>query len=569
VHARPIVGSPAGPSRPAPGGSGPGIGNDLDRGFRLATLNVDVAPLRLLPAPDPGRHASRRPVPVTDTAPPGRRRLPLALAGIVAVLASAGTAAVLVGGPGSAADNPPGPSPVSTTVGGQPARSATSTTGTTAVVGAGAGAPTQATDPYPTTTSIPIRAHSTTGTTGTTGPATVTGTSTPPTETPLFPPTLPAVPGALLAFYQTPDPLSPAPPGSIIRSQQIAVPAGLPARTTAFRILYHSESDTGSDIPESGIVVIPGRPPPAGGYRIVTWAHGTTGLADACAPSMDGVDPIPYLSQLLTDGYVVAATDYQGLGTAGVHPYLVGQSEGQSVLDAARAARDLLGPVASDEVVVFGHSQGGQAALFAGQIAGAYAPELFIAGVVSVAPVSDVSEFVPPQVGRSADPLAVYTVASLYAWSETYGDLPLGDVLTPHGLAMTAAIDRTCINALADEFARQPTDRIFRARWEQDAAVVAHEAQNEPGGAPTAAPILMVQGVSDILVPFRLTTATVDQRLCRDQHDTVQYDAYRNAGHSNVVQAAQNDTLRWITARFGGRRPAPSSCGGPVRTHAG
>jgi len=518
---------------------------------------------------------------VTDLRTPPRVRGRLVVVGVVAVLAVIGTTtAVLAGGAGGAAGRSAAPAagstaPTTGTITGttQP----NGTTGTTGTTGTGdtvaPGGPTQPTDPYPTTTSAPTRSTTTTTPTGstapTTAPTTTTGTSTPPTETPTYPVTLPSLPGALLAFYQAPDPLSPAPPGSIIRSEQIPVVAGLPARTTAFRVLYHSTSDSGADIAVSGIVVIPGRAPPPGGYHIVTWAHGTTGLADACAPSMDGIDPIPYLPQLLAAGYVVAATDYEGLGTAGVHPYLVGQSEGQSVLDAARAARDLLGPFASDEVVVFGHSQGGQAALFAGQIADTYAPELFIAGVVSVAPVSDVNEFVPAQVGRSADPLAVYTVASLYAWSKVYGDVRLPDVLTPRGVALTATIDETCINALADEFARLPTDRIFRSGWETDPAVLAHEAQNQPGNAPTTAPVLMVQGVSDVLVPYRLTTQLVDQHLCRGEHDTVQYDAYRDEGHSNVIQAAQGDVLRWIGARLDGRRPAPDSCGGPDRTIPG
>ena len=206
--------------------------------------------------------------------------------------------------------------------------------------------------------------------------------------------------GGLDSFYDVPDPLSSAPPGSIIRSEAIPVIAGLPIRTAAYRILYHSESMDGSDIGVSGVVVVPGRRAPVGGYPIVSWAHGTTGLASDCAPSRQGIDDIPFLPQLLEAGYVVAATDYEGLGTSGIDPYLVGQSEGQSVLDAARAARDLLGSQASDQVIVAGHSQGGQAALFAGQIAASYAPELFIAGVVSIAPVATVGEFVPPTVGR-------------------------------------------------------------------------------------------------------------------------------------------------------------------------
>ena len=89
-------------------------------------------------------------------------------------------------------------------------------------------------------------------------------------------------------------------------------------------------------------------------------------------------------------GYVVAATDYEGLGTPGVHPYLVGESEGRGVLDAARAAKALAATDAGDQVLVFGHSQGGQAALFAGELAASYAPELTVLGVAAAAPAADV-----------------------------------------------------------------------------------------------------------------------------------------------------------------------------------
>ena len=92
---------------------------------------------------------------------------------------------------------------------------------------------------------------------------------------------------------------------------------------------------------------------------------------------------------------IVAATDYQGLGTPGSSPYLVGHSEAQGVLDAARAARNLVGDAASNTVVVLGYSQGGQAALFAGQIAQSYAPELYLAGVAAVAPVTSLTELAP------------------------------------------------------------------------------------------------------------------------------------------------------------------------------
>ena len=155
------------------------------------------------------------------------------------------------------------------------------------------------------------------------------------------------------AFYVPPKPLAKAGPGTIIRSTPIT---GAPAGARAWKVLYHSRSVDGRDIAVSGVVIAPTGRTPHGGRVVVTWAHGASGLADLCAPSKQpdiasgaastsgpaGYGTVmPYVQTFLDAGYVVAATDYEGLGTPGVHPLLVGESEGRSVLDAARAAHDL------------------------------------------------------------------------------------------------------------------------------------------------------------------------------------------------------------------------------------
>ena len=84
----------------------------------------------------------------------------------------------------------------------------------------------------------------------------------------------------LATLYKVPVPLGSAPPGAIIRSGVIGTAGRLPTGATAYRILYHSESDAGADIAVSGMVIVPGGRPPAGGFPIVSWAHGTTGVAD-------------------------------------------------------------------------------------------------------------------------------------------------------------------------------------------------------------------------------------------------------------------------------------------------
>ncbi len=138
------------------------------------------------------------------------------------------------------------------------------------------------------------------------------------------------------------------PPGSIIRSQAIPSGAGVPAGTRAYRVLFHTTSDSGGDLAESGVIVVPGGTPPPGGFPIVSWAHGTTGVASGCAPSLDGTSTIPDLPALLAGGDIVVAADYRGLGAPGLHPYLVGDSEAEDVLDGARAARSLVGDAASN-----------------------------------------------------------------------------------------------------------------------------------------------------------------------------------------------------------------------------
>ena len=384
--------------------------------------------------------------------------------------------------------------------------------------------------------------------------------SAPTARLPTLPPSTPTTGSSLDPFYTPPVPLVAAPPGTVIRSERIAGATGLPPLAVAYRVLYHSESITGVDVAVSGTVVIPGQPSPAGGYPIATWAHATDGLADQCAPSLQVTPTAPYTAQLLDEGLIVASTDYPGLGTPGIPPYLVGQSEGQAVLDAARAARNLVAGAASDSVIIFGHSQGGQAALFAGQLSKSYAPDLFVVGVVAAAPVSNVSDFAPDVPGTSSDPLSAYAVMALYAWSLTYGDLPLSSVLTPSAMSTTPALNQNCNEQVTDTYAGVPTDQIFLPGWKSSPAVQAHLTQNEPGLAPMSAPTLVIQGTDDALIPYATTTALVNDRLCRTQHDTVDYLEVEGANHGTVVGLAEADVLQWIAARFAGQT-APNSCG--------
>ena len=132
----------------------------------------------------------------------------------------------------------------------------------------------------------------------------------------------------LLRAALTPPPCRPGDPHPL---DKVTGVTGVPAGATVWRVLFHSTTIYGADEAESGYVIAPSKPAPPGGYPIIAWAHGTSGFAAPCAPSLftsPGVASAPTsaaLDRYLNAGYVIAAADYQGLGVAdGVHPYLLG-----------------------------------------------------------------------------------------------------------------------------------------------------------------------------------------------------------------------------------------------------
>src|SRR3954470_21735516 len=203
-----------------------------------------------------------------------------------------------------------------------------------------------------------------------------------------------------LAFYTAPSPLPGKAHGDLIWARKLTGPAALKSARTNTLVLYRSTGSDGKAIPVSGTVSIPKGKAPKGGWPVITYGHGTSGIADQCAPSRDVAGSsvhkyhayaYPLLNRWLKAGYAVVRTDYQGLGTEGVHEYLNGREEGRSMLDAVRAARKV-GKLAAQRVAVSGHSQGGHAALWAAALAPSYTRELKVRGTVAFAPASHLGE---------------------------------------------------------------------------------------------------------------------------------------------------------------------------------
>ena len=220
--------------------------------------------------------------------------------------------------------------------------------------------------------------------------------------------------------------------------------------------MYLSQTVAGAPTVVTGLVAVSADPPPFGGYPLLLYGHGTTGMADVCAPSVVIDDPssaAPYsaefesLSNSTDDGWVVVATDYEGLGGPGSHPMLVGISEGRSMLDAGRAGRrQIPGVYIAAPTAIAGFSQGGHAALWAAQLAAEWTPEQQVIGTVVGAPASEpaaLASWAAPQPDRSA--LSVGLVAGL---ATTYPEAQanLGAVLTPAGLELVQAWESSCFD---------------------------------------------------------------------------------------------------------------------------
>jgi alpha-beta hydrolase superfamily lysophospholipase len=359
----------------------------------------------------------------------------------------------------------------------------------------------------------------------------------------------PDVPPA--SFYQVPDPLPPGRPGALIRSVAIAGSPQVPG-SGAWAILYHSRDFDGRDVAVSGVVVVPPGAAPPGGRPVAVWAHGSSGLADRCAPSHAGVMGAlgPWLGGLLQQDLVVAATDYQGLGTPGPARALIGLSAGHAVLDVARAARGL-DAGASGRMVLAGHSEGGHAVLWAAELARSYAPELQVLGVATSAPGAELATILKLTEFR---PAAITSGAMLIvvAWSDAYG--VLSDVLTPAGRKAVDRVRSTCLEELANDPATpvvRPGELLTTPPWP------ALLARNTPGHAATPAPILIAQGTDDQVVTSAATRALV-QRLCR-LGDTVELRTWPHVGHFDLPEAASTAALAWVGDRLAGRS-ARSTC---------
>jgi acetyl esterase/lipase len=348
-------------------------------------------------------------------------------------------------------------------------------------------------------------------------------------------------------------------PGTLLQQK---ASSGAPDGAAAYRVLYRSVGLDDRPIVVSGLVIIPAGPAPPGGRPIVAWAHPTTGVVPRCAPSeaFFRFQQIQGLRDMVEHGFIVAATDYPGLGTAGPHPYLVGVSEARAVLDVVRAARALPGADAGARFAVWGHSQGGQAALFTGMIAAPYAPDLQLVGVAAAAPATELGALLQADLDTPAG--KSLTAMTLWSWSRVY-DAPMARVVTPGAVRVVDSLAEECIESAYDLFVRGRTERPLETGFLTVANLAATQpwaeliARNTPGALPPAIPVFIAQGIDDPVVPPAITWEYV-RRLCA-AGSKVTVRVMPGVGHGFAAMRSARDAVDWITDRFDGR-PVPDSC---------
>ena len=321
-------------------------------------------------------------------------------------------------------------------------------------------------------------------------------------------------------------------------------------------LLYNSKGLDGKLTAVSGSVAIPKGKPPKGGWPVITYAHGTTGSADACAPTR-GYDKgdltsyaFPLLKRWLKAGYAVVRTDYDGFGTPGVHQYLIGVSEGRSVLDAVRAARTYE-PRLSKRFVIAGHSQGGHAALFAAAAATTYVRDLKLRGTVAFAPASHLEEQFRGALTlpNAAGGLGAIIALGLRAVDTADSGLGVPGLLTPQAAALYPQTKTRCYDTLSrpDSFGGLPLNQFIRSGANLQPVLSVVE-ESDPENLRMRTPVRIEQGTADTTVFESQTKLLVDEYAANGVK--VVYRTYQGVTHGGVVDAAAGDATKWINGRL-------------------
>jgi pimeloyl-ACP methyl ester carboxylesterase len=370
----------------------------------------------------------------------------------------------------------------------------------------------------------------------------------------------PSVPGdgGVPAFYTWTDKVPPK-PGQMLRTEPLTPAQSLTEAGQNIRILYTSTDgiDNHTPIYVSGALFVPKGTPPQGGWPLMAWAHGTVGSADVCAPSFTSRSERDshYLNHWLAQGYAVVATDYQGLGTPGLHPYGLTRPLAYGVLDSIRAVMQGSFDVAT-RVVVFGQSQGGRAAFATAVYAKTYAPDLNIVGVVTTgtpyAAVHDEDNEELANARKSVVPTFGYDMLRISTAALLDASFVPSDYVDDRAMPAFELSQSACLRAIEQRIVADGLtfDTSFKRSPKPALAAISQDA-----AYPTLQsdiPIFVGTGGKDkdVFVPGQVALVN---NACK-AGDRIEWHFYPEFDHSRTVNGSLPDSTQFVARAFAGER---------------
>ena len=357
----------------------------------------------------------------------------------------------------------------------------------------------------------------------------------------------------LRGFNDPPTKQSETPIRSLIQMEEIDVGE----LGVGFRIIYESKSIFGEPIEVSGLVLAPdlnseeSRP-------VLSVAHGTVGLADQCAPSrQEPVANLELIKPFIEAGWVVVASDFEGLGSDGIHHYIVGESEARGIFDIVRAAKNIEGLNADGPLVVWGHSQGGHAALHASQRWLDLAPELNLVGVAAGAPPS---QFPLLRSFLQSGPFQGYLVMVGASFGSAYPELDYESLIKSEYLPLLEELEKGCTGHVFDIFNPIPyedlvtVDDVFSLPdWN------ARLTENDTNQRNVQVPTVILHGTDDEQIPFIASQLLLGQLCAFSLSAPIELREYPGTNHATAVTEYWSDLIDWSNERISGA-PANDQC---------
>jgi hypothetical protein len=353
--------------------------------------------------------------------------------------------------------------------------------------------------------------------------------------------------------------------GTVVSAAPLKQGLWIPGTTrAAFRLKYVTTNARGKRALSTGMLFLPKGRPPRGGWPVISWAHGTSGLGDSCAPSLIGPAlpkrDRPYLANWMREGYAIVASDYAGLGTPGLMAYLHGRSEAHNIVDIVKAGRAYarrLSPTSrlARKWVVIGQSQGAGAAIYTARYATSFGGRALdyrgAVGTGTPAYIEDVVSQLAPDFPALSPGTTAYMAYILAGMRWTHPDLGIDGVLTNVGRNYLELAETRCVFPFEEDLEGASIGSFFTRRLDTlpnfARTAKRYMAMPEEG---FDRPFFMGHGLDDVDVPYGLTKPYVDKLRANDEPLT--FKSY-DADHSGALLESQKDTHPFVRKLFARR----------------